>query len=157
MSITRHCMAVAAHAWLVDDDGRVLFARRANTGYADGQWSVPAGHVEPGETLDAACARELLEEVGVRVDAATLDFKLVQHKRDFDGDERIDVFFAARLPNGQLPRICEPTHCDGLIWASPTDPPTPLVGYVANALRHYAEGLLGVAYFGFDSNTANVR
>lgn len=152
MNMGRHCMAVAAHLWLVDDEGRILFARRANTGYADGQWSVPAGHVEQGETLAAACAREVLEEVGVVVDASRLAFKLVQHKRDFDGDERIDMFFAVRLPPGQTPRICEPTRCDGLMWALPTDPPGPLVGYVANALRHYTEGLMGVAYFGFASD-----
>ncbi len=46
-------------------DGRVLLARRAR-GAGAGLWSLPGGRVEPGESLAAAAAREVMEEVGVR-------------------------------------------------------------------------------------------
>jgi len=47
-------------------DGAVLLARRAphRAAHAD-RWSFPGGHVEPGETLEAALIRELGEEIGV--------------------------------------------------------------------------------------------
>lgn len=54
--------------------GQVLMARRSATRPKyPGTWSFPGGHVEPGETLDAALARELSEEIGITlVDAMPL-------------------------------------------------------------------------------------
>lgn len=47
-------------------DGEVLLARRAlHRSTYPGLWSFPGGHVEPGESLVAALAREAREEVGV--------------------------------------------------------------------------------------------
>ena len=51
---------------LVVDGDRCLLARRRT--WAPGRRSTVAGFVEPGETLEHAVAREVLEEVGVRVD-----------------------------------------------------------------------------------------
>ena len=50
---------------LVVDGDRCLLARRRT--WAPGRHSTVAGFVEPGETLEHAVAREVLEEVGVRV------------------------------------------------------------------------------------------
>jgi NAD+ diphosphatase len=50
---------------VVDDAGRLLLARGPQ--WAQRRYSVLAGFVEPGESLEAAVAREVLEEVGVRV------------------------------------------------------------------------------------------
>ena len=47
------------------DDGRVLLARNKN--FPMPMFSLLAGFVEPGETLEEAVARETLEEVGVAV------------------------------------------------------------------------------------------
>lgn len=45
-------------------DERLLLIRRG-TGPAAGQWSIPGGRVEAGETLAEAVVRELAEETGV--------------------------------------------------------------------------------------------
>lgn len=47
-------------------DGRVLLARRARAPL-QGQWSIPGGHVEWGETLEQAVVRELREETALHV------------------------------------------------------------------------------------------
>ncbi|WP_324779838.1 Nudix family hydrolase [Thiobacillus sedimenti] len=59
-----------AAAVLVQPDGRVLLAQRpAGKPYA-GYWEFPGGKVEPGESLEAALARELHEELGIAVTRA---------------------------------------------------------------------------------------
>lgn len=51
---------------MFDSDGRLLLIRRG-TPPAQGSWSVPGGRVEPGETIAAACVREVAEETGLDV------------------------------------------------------------------------------------------
>ena len=60
---TERIIAVVA---VVVEDGRVLIQRRPDAGLLGGLWEFPGGKVEPGETLKAALARELEEELGVR-------------------------------------------------------------------------------------------
>lgn len=48
-------------------DGQVLIAQRAKPPLA-GIWSLPGGHIEPGETAREAAIRELAEETGVEAD-----------------------------------------------------------------------------------------
>lgn len=50
-------------------DGRVLMAERSARQIAAGYWEVPGGKIDPGETAAEAAARELHEEVGIRVQA----------------------------------------------------------------------------------------
>ncbi|QIL19793.1 NAD(+) diphosphatase [Thermomonas sp. HDW16] len=53
----------------VGNGDRLLLGRQA--GWPPRRWSVVAGFVEPGETLEQTVAREVLEETGVRVRAGT--------------------------------------------------------------------------------------
>ncbi len=52
---------------VVLDGDRVLLVRRAHEPLK-GEWSIPGGAVELGETLAVACAREIREETGLEVD-----------------------------------------------------------------------------------------
>ena len=56
-------MFVAVYLLLLRE-GQVLLLRRHNTGYEDGNYSVIAGHVEPGERITQALVREAAEEAG---------------------------------------------------------------------------------------------
>ena len=53
-------LGVSVSVWR---DGKVLLVERAKQ--PRGIWAFPGGHVEPGESLEAAAARELLEETGL--------------------------------------------------------------------------------------------
>ena len=61
--MTGEAPEVAVGAVVVDHD-RLLLVRRGH-GPAAGEWSVPGGRVERGETLAEAVTRELREETGL--------------------------------------------------------------------------------------------
>lgn len=65
------------------DGSRVLLVKRAHAPLK-GEWSLPGGAVELGETIEAAVAREVLEETGIVVDVGPIVEVLdrVQHTPD---------------------------------------------------------------------------
>ncbi|MBP2351323.1 ADP-ribose pyrophosphatase YjhB (NUDIX family) [Kribbella aluminosa] len=130
----------------------VLLLLRANTGYMDGYWAVPAGHVEQGESAVAAAVRELKEEVGIEVDPAELVAVTAMHRTGGNGDpidERVDFFFTTDTWTGE-PTIMEPDKAAGLGWYSLDDLPDPLVPHEARVLGSLkAEALPAVIVQGF--------
>jgi beta-phosphoglucomutase len=55
-------------AAVLETDKGLLLCRRPETGSEPGRWELPGGKVEPDETLAEALARELLEELRLRVE-----------------------------------------------------------------------------------------
>lgn len=70
--------------------GRVLIAKRPLDKHQGGLWEFPGGKVEPGETVEDALARELLEELGIVVTRAR---PLIQVRHDYpDKQVLLDVW-----------------------------------------------------------------
>lgn len=133
----RHTIIPAVHLLLTRSD-QILLLRRANTGFFDGAYSVPAGHVETGESATAALIREAAEEVGIGITAADLTPALVMHRRSGD-QERVDFFFTAARHTGQIVNL-EPGKCDDLRWFAVTGLPQAMVPYVRAAIEAHHAG-----------------
>ena len=67
MSLWRPSVTVAA---VIERDGKFLFVEEMQEGKR--VLNQPAGHLDPGETLLAACAREVLEETSLRFEPSAL-------------------------------------------------------------------------------------
>jgi len=76
---------VVAVGAIVMDKGSILLVKR-NTDPARGQWSLPGGRVELGETLREALVREVREETGIDVDVDGLIGTAERVVRDDDGE-----------------------------------------------------------------------
>jgi 8-oxo-dGTP diphosphatase len=93
---------VGIGAVVLRPDG-VLLVRRGRPP-ALGQWSIPGGAQELGETVEAAARRELFEETGLRVGALTLVAHVDSIHPDPDGRIRYHytiLDFAARWQGGE--------------------------------------------------------
>ena len=129
---------VTVHLLFFRDD-QILLLRRFNTGYADGQYSVPAGHLDGGETVMAAAAREAEEETGLHIDVDHIVFSSVMHR--MEGDERVDFFVHVRQWQGE-PINTEPDKCDELRWVNVNELPDNIIPYVKKAIENHSLGVV---------------
>lgn len=105
---------VRVTAALIEEDGRVLLARRKKGDRFEGLWEFPGGKVEPGETPEGSLQRELLEELGVKVEVgerlSARPFRAAEAPMEL-------LVFRARIVEGAI--VCR-DH-EELRWVSPAD------------------------------------
>lgn len=121
----------------------VLLGLRQGTGFMDGHWaSAVAGHVERGESVYDAAAREAREEVGV-TDVALTPWCAMQRTRPTGDpvDERVDWFFVATAWAGE-PRLLEPDKRADQGWFDLDALPDPLVAHERVVLDSIRAGIV---------------
>jgi 8-oxo-dGTP diphosphatase len=85
-----------------DNKGRVLLIRRKNEPFK-GAHALPGGFVDIGETVEAACRREVLEESGLTVGPLRLLGIYSDPGRDPRG-HMVSVSYMAFLPRAPAPK-----------------------------------------------------
>lgn len=130
-------MLVVAAA-LVDDNQRVLIAQRPQGKQLAGLWEFPGGKVEAGERPEEALARELMEELGLRV--APDDFEpLTFASYAYDEFHLLMPLYVCRQWQGAV----APAEAQAVAWVRPQDlraypmPPAdaPLISPLLELLR----------------------
>lgn len=90
----------------------VLLALRKNTGYNDGKYELPGGHVNEGEDLMNAMIREADEELKIKLKLEDLHIKHILHH--YKGN-RLKFIISSEKYEGNL-EIGEPEKCEKLEW-----------------------------------------
>jgi len=93
--------ALSTDCAIFDGRGRVLLIRRGNPPFK-GEHALPGGFVEVGETVEDACRREVLEEVGIEVGELRLIGVYSDPARDPRG-HAVSVAFLAVLSRASTP------------------------------------------------------
>ncbi|WP_433658231.1 NUDIX hydrolase [Nocardia sp. CA-128927] len=132
----RHKITGDVHLLLRRGD-EVLFGRRRNTGFADGAWHLPSGHLEAGESVVDALVREAEEEIGVLIEVGDVGFSHVMHNSSAGG--RVAFFFTVSKWQGE-PVNREPEKCSGLGWFALDALPDPMIEYCRVAMRRIGGG-----------------
>jgi 8-oxo-dGTP diphosphatase len=99
---------------LVDEDGRVLIARRPAGKAMGGLWEFPGGKVHEGETPESALIRELKEELGIDVAASCLaPFTFASHR--YEAFHLLMPLFVCRKWQGQVQAL----EHEAIAWVRP--------------------------------------
>ncbi|MBY0309979.1 NUDIX domain-containing protein [Patescibacteria group bacterium] len=128
-------------------DGQILLARRCNTGYKDGEYGVPAGHLDGNETARAGMVRELKEEIGIT--ASPDDLQVVHVLQRKASNERIEFFLTLSRHEGEI-RNTEPDKCDDLRFFPLTALPENTIDFVRFVVERYQVGEF-YSEFGYSS------
>lgn len=117
---------------IVNNEGKILIGKRINS-HAQ-KYSIPGGHLELGETFEAAAIREIKEETNLdikhpKVIAITNNLETFKN----EGLHYISIILLATDYEGCLDNK-EHEKCAGWIWCDPKTLPKP----------HFDASLLGV-------------
>ncbi|MBT4352255.1 NUDIX domain-containing protein [archaeon] len=140
---------IPASYLILEKENKVLLIRRFNTGYADGKYTLPSGHVDENESVTNSIIRETEEEVGVIVKKENLEFvKVLYRKKDENSnknEQRVDFFFKTNSWIGK-PTNMEPHKCDDVQWFSIDNIPNNCLDYVKEVILNKNKKFREVGY-----------
>jgi len=99
-------------ALIQDDQGRYLITRRRGGSHLAGMWEFPGGKREPGESLEAALRRELIEELSARF---AVGEKVETVRWEYPERTVVLHFFRRRFESG----VIERQEAQEMQWAAP--------------------------------------
>ncbi|HRN96196.1 MAG TPA: NUDIX domain-containing protein [Candidatus Levybacteria bacterium] len=124
---------------MLEKDNQVLMLRRHNTGWEDGKYTLPAGHLDGGESVKTAAIREAKEEIGV--DISEDDLEVVHILHAITNFEYITFFLKANKWIG-TPTNVETEKSDDLQWFSIDAFPDNTLKQVTNFFNNYKKGII---------------
>ena len=115
----------------------VLLALRKNTGYGDGEYELPGGHVDVGEDLMHAMAREAKEELLIIIKEENLKISHILHH--YNGD-RVNFILTTDVYEG-IPSVGEPDKCEKIEWFNINNLPTNTAMKVKKSIEEINKGI----------------
>lgn len=120
----------------VIQNGKILLVRRKDTGFMDGYYAIPGGHLDEGESLIQGAARELKEETGLIVEEKDLELFHILQDESESPKNFFSFRFLAKKWSGK-PVLAEPEKSDDIGWFDIKKLPnvSPYVGKDLEALK----------------------
>lgn len=104
---------VGVACFIFREDGSFLVMQRMGS-HGNGSWSIPGGHLEPGESWEECAAREVMEETGLIV--KNIRFLAVTNDIFKDEDKHyISIWMQSDYAGGE-PMLVEPEKSADMAW-----------------------------------------
>jgi ADP-ribose pyrophosphatase YjhB (NUDIX family) len=143
--IKRHKIIPAGYL-LLERENEVLFSRRKNTGYRDGEYSLISGHGDAEESLADCIIREAKEEADIVIEKNDLQLvHVISRIGDGDGEERVDLFWKCTKWKGEIKNI-EKEKCSDLSWFKKDNLPINIIPLVKIAIENSEAEILYSEY-----------
>lgn len=144
--MSKHNKAIVGVAMLLRRGDKILLSRRQNTGYYDGWWSLPSGHVETGESPVQALMRETAEELAIAIDQKDIRFVHAIYAIKHDAtDNRVGLYFEVKKWDG-LPINAEPYKCADICWFPINALPENTIHHMKNVVLSIEKNILYSEY-----------
>lgn len=125
MSIENKPLRVGTMVLTLNEKGQVLLGKRKNA-FAAGEYGIPSGHVDSGETFQQAAVREVNEETGVQIqEDSLLLFAISNYIIDTWDSQYVTFDFLLTVPSESI-ATKEPHKNEGWGWYDLDKLPEPL-------------------------------
>lgn len=119
-------------------EGKILLLKRSGTGWMDGQWGLPGGKVDHGETMKQAAVREAKEEIGIAIELDDLELALLGHNLS-DGNYWMHAIFIVKKYKGKVVNA-EPHMHSEIEWFDIDKLPEPTITTTVGYINKYLQG-----------------
>jgi len=134
----RFTIRCAVYLFLIKAN-KLFLIQRKNTGWEDGKYGVPSGHLEENETVREAVFREAKEEAKIDIEKNKLKIVHIMHRKsNFD---YIDLYFTIKNWKGE-PTNAEEGKSDKYGWFSFDNLPNNTLTNIKVAFENYRNSIL---------------
>lgn len=120
---------------ILENEDKILLMKRKNTGYEDGKYSLPGGHVEKNEEIRKALVREIQEEIGIHIDVQDVEFYKVMNRKVNAEQEYVDFIFKTKHWTGKVTNK-EKDKCEEIIWVNKEEIPENTLNFIPQVLKN---------------------
>jgi ADP-ribose pyrophosphatase YjhB (NUDIX family) len=129
----------SANVVVVNNQGEILLIRRTD----NGNWAVPGGGMDPGESITDTAVRETLEETGITCEITGLvgiytnPRHVIRYTSNNEVRQEFSIVFTARPTGGELRPSSESAEAQ---WVSPaTVPRLQMHASMRQRIQHYLD------------------
>jgi 8-oxo-dGTP diphosphatase len=127
---------------IIERNRKILVGKR--TGSHARKYSIPGGHLDPGETFEKAAIREIKEETNLDIKSPQV-IAITNNLETYneEGMHYLSVILLVSEFSGRL-RIVEPDKCERWLWVDPRRLPEPYFDASKYAVECYLKGVFYV-------------
>lgn len=120
---------------IVQNEEKILLLKRKNTGYEDGKYCLPGGHLEKNEEIRSAIIREAKEEIGIEINKKDLQLYKILNRKINEEVEYIDFIFITTTWKGKIINK-ENDKCEEIIWKDKNKLPDSTIEFIKEIIKN---------------------